>query len=252
MAKKTLLEITQDILSDMNGDEVNSINDTAESLQVATLVRSSYDNILSGKDYPHQNELIQLEASGSTAKPTHMHLPEGLLALEFLKYNKKVLAATKELYMDVTFMKPLDFVNYLNNRLSSDTNVISVLDDGSVELLIKNDKAPTYYTSFDDEWIVFDSYDSAVDTTLQESKVQAFGKVIPVFTMEDGFIPDLPMGLFPYLINEAKSTCFIVLKEMQNSKAEQHSITQRRQMSQDAWRLKKGIDRPDYGRKSRK
>ncbi len=35
MAKMTLLEIVQDIMSDMDSDEVSSINDSVESLQVA-------------------------------------------------------------------------------------------------------------------------------------------------------------------------------------------------------------------------
>ena len=48
----TLLEIVQDILSDMDSDEVNSINDSVESLQVAQIVKTAYYNIVDGKDYP--------------------------------------------------------------------------------------------------------------------------------------------------------------------------------------------------------
>ncbi len=40
--KYTLLEIVQEILSDMDSDEVNSIDDTTESEQVATIVKSTY------------------------------------------------------------------------------------------------------------------------------------------------------------------------------------------------------------------
>lgn len=42
MAKRTLLDIVQEILNDMDSDEVTSINDTIESLQVANIVRSCY------------------------------------------------------------------------------------------------------------------------------------------------------------------------------------------------------------------
>ena len=56
--------------------------------------------------------------------------------------------------------------------------------------------------------------------------------------------------MFTYLLNEAKSTCFLTLKQMANQKAEQVSVTQRRKMSQDAWKLQteKGIMYPNYGR----
>ena len=47
MAKMTLLEITQDIMSDMDSDNVNSINDSVEALQVAQVVKTTYYNIIS-------------------------------------------------------------------------------------------------------------------------------------------------------------------------------------------------------------
>lgn len=251
MAKKTLLDIVQDILSDMDSDEVNSINDTVESLQVARVVRSTFDNVITGREYPHKNTLLKLQASLDVTKPTHMKLPENVIELLSLNYNKKKLSDTKEKYSKVTYVSPDEFILKTNYRDSSADNVL-VVEEADVDLFILTDTAPSFFTSFDDEWLVFDSYDSLVDSTLQESKTQCFGKVQPEFLMEDDFIPDLPIQLFPYFINEAKSTAFLVVKQMPNQKAEQHSVSQRRRMSQDAWRLTKGIQRPDYGRKSKK
>src|SRR3546814_20541284 len=70
MAKKTLLEITQDILSDIDGDEVNSIDDTIESARVASIVRSTYESLMSHRNWPHNRKLITVEDSGSEAIPT--------------------------------------------------------------------------------------------------------------------------------------------------------------------------------------
>lgn len=251
MAKKTLLDIVQEILSDMDSDEVNSINDTVESLQVARVVRSTFDNVITGREYPHKNTLLKLQASLDVTKPTHMKLPENVIELLSLNYNKKKLSDTKEKYSKVTYVSPDEFILKTNYRDSSADNVL-VVEEADVDLFILTDTAPSFFTSFDDEWLVFDSYDSLIDSTLQESKTQCFGKVQPEFLMEDDFIPDLPIQLFPYFINEAKSTAFLVVKQMPNQKAEQHSVSQRRRMSQDAWRLTKGIQRPDYGRKSKK
>jgi len=249
--KKTLLEIVQDILSDMDSDEVNSIHDTVESQQVARVVRSTFENIVTGREYPHKNTLLKLQASGDSTKPTHMKLPENVIELLSLNYNKRALTDTKDKYSEVKYLSPDEFILKTNYRDTSKDNVV-VVEENGVDLFILNDVAPTYFTSFDDEWLVFDSYDKAVDTTLQQNKTQCFGKVQPTFAFEDDHIPDLPVQLFPYLINEAKSTAFLVVKQMPNQKAEQHSISQRRRMSQDAWRLTKGISRPDYGRKSKK
>jgi hypothetical protein len=251
MAKMTLLEIVQEIMSDMDSDEVNSINDTVESLQVARVVRSTYENVVTGREYPHKNTLLKLQASGDVSKPTHMKLPENVIELLSINYNKKKLADTKEKYSEVKYLTPEEFILKTNWRDTSATNV-TIVEEADVELFILNDTAPTYFTSFDDVWLVFDSYDSVVDDTLQESKTQCFGKVQPTFSLEDDFIPDLPVQLFPYFVNEAKSTAFLIVKQMPNQKAEQHSVSQRRRMSQDAWRLTKGIKRPDYGRRSKK
>ena len=43
--KLTLLEMVQDILSSMDSDEVNSITDSTEALQVARIIRDSYIEI---------------------------------------------------------------------------------------------------------------------------------------------------------------------------------------------------------------
>ena len=53
--KYTLLEMTQDILSNMSSDEVNSISDTPESLQVATIIKQKYYDIVSRGDLPEHN-----------------------------------------------------------------------------------------------------------------------------------------------------------------------------------------------------
>ena len=249
MASMTLLSIVQDILSDLDSDEVNSISDTVEALQVAQIVQTTYFNIIDGKDWPHLYQFFQLEASGLPTKPTHMRLPDNAVYLSYLKYNKKGAGDSYNKLVDINYKTPQEFMKLLDARHSDASNVISVTDDTGVLLNIINNTPPTYYTSFDNEHVVFDSYDVSVDHTLMSSKTQAYGKVYPTWTMEDLFVPDLPVQSFSYLLNEAKSVAFVALKQAPNPKAEQHSVTQRRRMSQEAWRMNGGITLPNYGRK---
>ena len=58
--KENLLALTQGILSDINGEEVNSIDDTVEAAQVAQIIIDTYFDIISLREYPEHRELIKL------------------------------------------------------------------------------------------------------------------------------------------------------------------------------------------------
>ena len=248
MAKMNVLAMTQDILSDMDSDEVNSITDTQESIQVANIIRTSYYNIVDGTDYPFLYELFQLQASGTDTRPTHMKIPDDIIDLKYIKYNNKKTGEAKDLFQIVEYKLPEEFMAIVDVRDSTATNIKKVTDSTGITLNIFNDKCPQYFTSFDDENVVFDSYLSTIDTTLQNTKSQCHGKRSVAFTLSDTFTPDIPDQLFTYLLAEAKSAAFVVLKQMANPKAEQTATAQRRKMSQDAWRLKRGVSYPNYGR----
>ena len=88
MDKPTLLDITQDILNDISGDEVNSIDDTVESVQVAAIVRSTFFDMMTTRSWPHTRRLLQLVASGSTSLPVYMTFTENLKELIMINYDK--------------------------------------------------------------------------------------------------------------------------------------------------------------------
>lgn len=252
MSKRTLLDMVQEILSDMDSDEIESIDDTVEAEQIVTILKSTYYAMMNNRDWPHLRRSIQITGLGDTTKPTHMKIQDGVKEVCFLKYNKQKLGATKRDYGDVTYMQPDHFLHKTNQEDSSSANVKIVTDLGGIEVLVRNDRAPTYYTSFDDKHIIFDSYDSAVDSTLQESKIQSMAYVIPSWNSADDFIPDLPENAFPALVEEAKSKAMIRLKQQADEKAEQEAGRQNRWLARRARRINGGIQYPNYGRKGRK
>ena len=245
----SLLAMTQDILSDMDSDDVNSINDSVEALQVAQIIKSSYYNIIDSKDYAFLYEMFKMDASASISKPTHMKLPEDVIDLKWVKYNNLMKVDARDIYQKIEYKYPEDFSAIVDQRDSTADNVKKVEDYTGVSINVFTDKGPTYYTSFDDENIVFDSYNKELDDTLKNSKTKCFGKRSVPFVLDDTFVPDLPIQMFTYLLNEAKSACFLTLKQIANQKAEQTSVTQRRRLSQEAWKVTNGIRYPNYGRK---
>ena len=249
MAKRDLLDMVQEILSDIDSDEVESIDDTVEAEQIVSILKSTYYAMMSNRDWPHLRRSIQISSLGDTAKPTHMKIQDGVKELCFLKYNKQKLGATKKDYGDITFLQPDHFLHKTNQEDSSSSDVLTVTDTGGIELLVRVDRAPTYCTSFDDEYIVFDSYDNTVDSTMQESKIQAVAYVIPAWSSSDDFIPDLPENAFPALVEEAKSKAALRLAQKPDEKAEQEASRQNRWLARRARRINGGIQYPNYGRK---
>jgi hypothetical protein len=217
--KYTLLEIVQTILSSMDGDEVNSINDTVESSQVAQIVKDTYFDIVSRMDLPEHYSLFELEASGTGTKPTLMFMPSDVRDLLWVKYNNQLVGETSPKYEPVLF-KPLDeFINAMYNLSTEDPNVgtfTHTINGDSNVFLYHNDAFPTFYTTFDDRTLVFDSFLSSQESFLQKNQTQAYGLMSPTWTNDDAFVPNLDANLFSLLRNEAKAAAFAELKQVAN------------------------------------
>lgn len=350
--KPTLLEMTQNILSAMDSDEVNSISDTAESLQVARAIQQTYWNMLGKYDLPEHNTLIKLEASEDNTTPCLMYRPEGCTRIEWIKYydsnpmnslqvsqygsyshgvNTDIVRSqwsttsttsitigtgTKTFtvdsdtlnvtlgqdvtiesglnwmtgtltsyssftmvvevtstqgsgtfsawtvfsgsanaipgYKNVKILSLQDFLNEVNSFSLLDNNVasqtISVLDPATgvyntFNFRYKTDRQPCYCTIFANNYIVFDSYDSTQDTTLQQDKTQAWAWMYPTFELEDDFVPNLDAQQFPLLFNDAKALVFFEQKQYPHAKAEEEVDRQRTAMQK--WKAVKGKISPE-------
>jgi hypothetical protein len=250
MAKQTLLELTQIVLRSIGGDEVNSYAETVESEEVAFVIKQAYLNLITGLDIPEHNGIILLTALGDVNQPTHMQIPEGINSLKSVQYNVIKTGETRINYDRVDYVDPEEFLDRNLSRNSTDSNIQTVSITGA-KLFIQNDKRPEYYTSFDDEYLIFDSFDSAVDSTLQQSKFLVRGVTDPVFTMSDSFVPDLDSNLFPLLVNEAKSLAAVEVEQSSNPKAEQYARRQRTRWQSDQSKLDNHKKGPDYGRRNR-
>jgi hypothetical protein len=246
--KMTLLDMVQDILSDMSSDAVNSLNDTVESLQVAQIIKSTYLFMIAKMDRPWLGTLFQLE-SGTTTYPTRMRMPDDISEINWIKYNKKLVSDTRERWGDVVRKTPEEFIDALYLRNSSADNVETVLIVENVPLFIFNDRAPTMWTTFDDEYIIFDNYDSDVETNLQSSKTSCHGIKEPTWSESDTFTPDLPSSMFPFLLAESKATCMLRLKQSQDPKAEKMARDGKTRAQYSQWRTKRQDSIPDFGRK---
>lgn len=221
----TLLDLTQNILSSMDSDEINSINDTVESRQVVAVIKTVYDDLVSRSNLPIQKTPFTLTASGDLTKPVLMTKPLTIDNIEWIRYNVVKLGGTIPVWTDINYISLDQFLIVTQNFNTSDTvnvGTMTVTYNGfTFTFYFQKKTKPCYYTTFDDNTIVFDGYDSAVDSTLQSNKTMCFGEMTNSFTEVDNWVPNLNPQQFPLLLNEAKSLAWAELKQTTHAKAEQ-------------------------------
>lgn len=248
--KMTLLEMVQNILSDMDSEEINSISDSNEAEQVVQVIKASYFNMIASRFIPELSQILKLTSLSQSARPTHFQFPTRVKNVEFLDYNiSKVVGGVK--YERMKYISPDEFFSVSDGRDSEASNVVKVLDvEADSTLLIRNDVHPSYYTSFDDEHVVFDSFDSSVDSTLLASKTRGYGVKYPTFdTTSDGFVPDIDDTMFPFLLAESKSTAMSLFKSGSDPKIEQAARRQKNYVQNDMYKVNAGKPKNNYGRR---
>jgi hypothetical protein len=224
--KYTLLELTQSILSSMDSDEINSIDDTVESQQVVEVIKTVYDDIITRGDMNINKTLFNLTPSNDVTKPVLMTKPDNIDRIEWIKYNRILNGDVDPLWDQMTYLTVEQFMDYTHQYKPSDSNIESFdyINNGFIfTFMYRNDWSPKYYTSFDDVTLIFDGYDSTVSSTLEASKTLCYGPLKSTFTKTDDFVPNLQPQQFALLLNEAKSLAWAELKQTGHAKAEQTS-----------------------------
>lgn len=252
MAKKTLLELTQDILSDMDSDYVNSIGESVEAEQVSNIIKNTYLWMINDViELPEHKEILTLTALADTAHPTYFLIPDTVKRIDYIRYNNATLTETDLKYEDVGYKTPIEFQYFVNQRKESDSNITAYNDFNSGKLLIQTDKKPEFWTSFDDKYVVMDAYNVDIEATLQQSKLFCYGLKEPTWTHENSFVPDLDAHLFPLLFNEAKKQAFVELKQVTDSIAVERARSQLTRIHNNKHRHTKDrhARQPNYGRK---
>ncbi len=257
--KLTLLEMTQSILSSMGSDQVNSISDTTESLQVADIIKQTYMNMLGRYDLPQHNQMFQLQASVDSTRPVLMTFPPGVTRIEWLKYqdtnpasgtqtdqfgaysqhdtnvdlvnnaNNNSPTNFEPVYKDVRILPLEDFIVLVNSMGPDIAGDVGSFEFSTTEnatglpmsfkFYFKNDKQPEYCCVVGNRYLIFDSFDNTQDDTLQSSKTMAFGWVYPPLVMEDNAYPPIEDQTFPLFLASAKILAFEELKQLPHKTA---------------------------------
>jgi len=217
---KTLLQIVKNTLEAMDSDTIDTIylgdGGTEESEQIASFAAQLYEYMHSIYDWPHSKILAKLDSLADSEKPNYLKVPKEVSEILWVKYRGK----------DITWITPEAFINLSNGRLtltkddngvyteSMESDTVEVLSFDDVRMFIKTNSDPTYYTSFDNEHLVFDSYDINNDTTLQQTNNTIYAVKSSVFSLDDQYIPDFPEGMYPLFQAELNRESHLRLKQV--------------------------------------
>lgn len=203
-----LQQMTERVAEFVNADKVDSINDTDESYKIATIIKETYEEMILSKEIQTALELFQLQSSSNTAAKTCLLLPDTALTLDIVKYTKN----DGKIYSP-QYLEPMEFIDWTLGVDTTLPTVETVTDQESGAVYnIRTDKDPSFYTIMSGKYLIFDSYNSDFESTLQGRHCLCYGHTLPVFELEDDFIPDLQEQQFPILLSRAKTAADMELR----------------------------------------
>lgn len=245
---RTLLYTVQRVLEKLDLDVVNSINDSQDAILVAREAEDTFYDLLSREDWPDQIDLIEVESVGDTTNPTALRLPTNTLGIHSVRYDVTASGETTTSIKELEQLSVDDFLDRVYNRDSSDSNVVTV-DYKDIPLYIYNDKAPEFYTTFDNELLILDSWYVDVETTVQGNKSIVQAMTIPTFESTDSYVIPLEATVYPLYLAEVTSAASFSLNGTQSPEEERRRNRGISRLRRTAFRTGVESFRNNYGRK---
>ena len=233
----------------MDSDDVNSISDTEEALQVVDIIEDTYNYLMIQLDPPHLHQVCQLTNVGDILLPTDLIIPSNVSDIQTIKYEITETGETNRSFRDLKYLEPQAFVDKLLVRSSGDPEVQEVVTDNGTPLFLFNDRFPTWWTSFDDETITADAYDNTESTTLIGLKTMVLCTVIPPFTKSNTFIADLPEKAFPLFLSESRRACHLYLKQQDSQVDASRALKGTHKIRNKDWKAHDSKKKIKFGRK---
>jgi hypothetical protein len=212
----------------LNLDEVNSISDSPDAEQIAQIAQDSAYDLLNQSDWPFTIRLEQLESIADSERPNYLRIPDEAVRIDYIKYdNTDPAEAVDDVQLvkieNIEWLPPQQFLDLVQARNTQTEDIQVIPTFNGMSLPIYTAQNPAYWTSFDDEYVVFDAVRLDLESTLQGNKSQCHMKWIQNITIDDDFLLDAPAHFFSMWLADVKSTAFIYMKQEASPKDEQRS-----------------------------
>lgn len=250
MAKYTMLEYVQLIGEAIESDEIDELDETIEATTIMNILQQTYNEVLDRRDWEFlRDRVVQLDPrnAADAAQINQLRIPESVTAIQCLRY-----LSTQGKYTDLTYLQPCDFLAQLHGRNAADANIATVPNPDGVPMYILTDKAPTYYTSFDEESIAFDAYETVrgIGNQLADTVIVGNIKPVPVWANPLAVLP-IPERMNSLVLNEAIATANYRLRQTADPRAERLARRQNIKMRELEPKTQRDNQEKTYGRRTR-
>ncbi|QDP51656.1 MAG: hypothetical protein Tp1100MES1331091_24 [Prokaryotic dsDNA virus sp.] len=206
---RTLLYTVQRVMEKLNLDPVNSISDSEDALLVSREAETTFYDMLTRGEWKQNLELLKVESVSELSSPTVLRLPDNVSTIKSVRYDCTYPSEKKDIRV-IKWVSPEDFLTK-SYSLNTDMDAVQESTVSGHILLIENNRMPLYYTSFDNEHLVFDAYVKDLEDTLNAAKTTCYGETIPEWVEEDTFTIPLQDNLYPLFLAALTSACSMYL-----------------------------------------
>lgn len=253
--KLTVLQVVQKTLESLGSDQINSISDTVEAEQVAQLAEDAYYELLNMKDWPFLQKLTVLESLADANFPNYLRIPVDVVRIDQVKYDWTDTTDPDVgdllILEEVRWVHPQHFLNKTQLRNTQQDNVTVITSMNGVKIPIFDDVKANIWTSFDDEFVIFDSFINTIESTLQGSKSQVLAKCLPAFNIVDDFTPEATANFFQTWLAEVKRAAFVYFRQEVSTVDEQKARRGLAVLRRDASRTNEDDGKVHFGRPAR-
>ena len=249
MTKRTILKLVQDLGEGINSDEIDSLGETAEVVRIENILKQTVSEILDRKTWEFMKDKVrQLDdrALSSTQLNTLL-IPSDVTLIKCLKYKDD-----NGKFYEVTYLQACDFIAKLQSRTSTQDDIDIITNSDGVELLVKNDIVPQYWTSFDEETITFDAYNLTTGTGNLIADSVIIADVMPVTDFTDPIaVLNMPERMETLVFNEALVTCNYRIRQTRDPRADRVARRQGISLRENEHKTNKDKQVKRYGRQTR-
>jgi len=246
---RTLLYTVQRVLEKLNLDVVDSINDTQDAILIAREAEDTFFDLVSRNEWPERYDLLEVESYSDVNLPTALRLPKNVLRIESLRYDisDPLEVDTPKVIQNLTQVTTEEFLERTYSRNTELDNVVEA-NYKDIPLFLLNDHYPQYFTTFDNEILILDSWDSSVESTLQGSKTVANGSKTEIWLHEDEYVVPVNTVVYPLYLSELTAASSVYLNGTQSIEDERRRRLGISRLRRKASRVNEESLKNDYGR----